>query len=73
MNQIVLISAIILGASAIILGAFGAHALKKILNPERLSSFEIGVRYQMYAALTLLVLGFNLTFENSLEIWAFYG
>ena len=73
MNQIVLISAIILGASAIIMGAFGAHALKKILDLERLSSFEIGVRYQMYAALTLLVLGFNLTFENSLEIWAFYG
>jgi uncharacterized membrane protein YgdD (TMEM256/DUF423 family) len=32
------------------LGAFGAHALKKILAVERLESFETGVRYQMYAA-----------------------
>ena len=73
MNQIVLITASILGTLAIILGAFGAHALKKILEPERISSFEIGVRYQTYTALTLLVLGFNLSFEKTFEIWAFYG
>lgn len=73
MNQLVLITAAILGVSAIILGAFGAHALKKILEPETISSFEVGIRYQMYSALTLLMLGLNLKFENSLEIWAFYG
>jgi uncharacterized membrane protein YgdD (TMEM256/DUF423 family) len=47
------------GMSAIILGAFGAHALKKILTIDQLSSFETGVKYQMYHALFLLFLGLN--------------
>jgi len=41
---------------AIILGAFGAHSLKEILTPERLQSFETGVRYQMYSGLSLLLI-----------------
>ncbi|MFA7273378.1 MAG: DUF423 domain-containing protein [Crocinitomicaceae bacterium] len=44
-------------ATAIILGAFGAHALKKVLTPESLQSFETGVRYQMYQGLGLLLIG----------------
>lgn len=48
--------AAILGMSAIILGAFGAHALKKYLSAEQLSAFETGVKYQMYHALFLLFL-----------------
>lgn len=36
------------------LGAFAAHALKARLAPDLLSTFEIGVRYQMYHALALL-------------------
>lgn len=39
----------------VILGAFGAHALKNQLTLDRLTSFETGVRYQMYHALALLV------------------
>ena len=42
---------------AIILGAFGAHALKKVLSLEELSTFETGVKYQMYHALFLLFIG----------------
>lgn len=42
---------------AIILGAFGAHALKKILSIEALSTFETGVKYQMYHALFLVLIG----------------
>lgn len=42
---------------AIILGAFGAHALKKVLTTESLSSFETGVKYQMYQGLGLLFIG----------------
>jgi uncharacterized membrane protein YgdD (TMEM256/DUF423 family) len=38
-------------------GAFGAHALKTRLTPELLATFEIGVRYQMYHALALLLAG----------------
>lgn len=49
--------AALMGMLAIILGAFGAHALKKYLSVEQLSSFETGVKYQMYHALFLLFLG----------------
>lgn len=73
MNQIVLISGAVLGILSIVLGAFGAHALKKVLSEERLSSFEVGVRYQMYAAITLLIIGFHLDFSSSIEKWAYYG
>lgn len=45
-----------MGMLAIILGAFGAHALKKILTPDLLVTFETGVRYQMYHAVFLLLL-----------------
>ncbi|PID69458.1 MAG: hypothetical protein CR989_01550 [Flavobacteriales bacterium] len=44
-----------LGAITVILGAFGAHTLKETLNPEALEVFEIGVRYQMYHVLALLL------------------
>lgn len=45
------------GALAILLGAFGSHYLKKKWTPELLQSFEIGIRYQMYHALFLILLG----------------
>ena len=54
MSQKIVLTALILGALAIVLGAFGAHGLKKFLAVEQLNSFEIGVRYQMYHALFLL-------------------
>jgi uncharacterized membrane protein YgdD (TMEM256/DUF423 family) len=45
--------------TAIILGAFGAHALKKVLNVDQLATFETGVKFQMYHALFLLFIGLN--------------
>ncbi len=42
---------------SVILGAFGAHALKAILTVDLLSSFETGVKYQMYHGLALLAIG----------------
>lgn len=39
---------------AVAAGAFGAHALKARLTPERLAVFETAVRYQAYHALALL-------------------
>jgi uncharacterized membrane protein YgdD (TMEM256/DUF423 family) len=43
----------------ITLGAFGAHSLKGILTYDELNSFEVGVRYQIYHGIALLVLGLN--------------
>lgn len=58
-----LTTASILGATAVILGAFGAHALKKTLSPEALDSFETAVTYQMYHALFLLFVNGNSIFN----------
>jgi uncharacterized membrane protein YgdD (TMEM256/DUF423 family) len=44
-------------ALAVILGAFGAHALKEVLTPEQLTTFETGVRYQFYHSFALLAAG----------------
>lgn len=59
MNNKIIKTATLLGMIAIILGAFGAHALKKVLNVEQLTTFETGIKYQMYHALFLLFLGLN--------------
>lgn len=59
MNKKVLIIAISLMIVAIILGAFGAHELKELVSPEKVASFETGVKYQIYAALSLLIVAFN--------------
>jgi uncharacterized membrane protein YgdD (TMEM256/DUF423 family) len=56
MNKSILLKGAILGAIAVILGALGAHALKNVLAPEQLLSFETGVKYQMYHALLLVIL-----------------
>lgn len=55
------------GFLAIILGAFGAHLLKKKLSQDQLQSFETGVKYQMYHAIVLLLLGFNLNDTLSID------
>jgi len=55
------------GTFSIILGAFGSHLFKKILSEQRLQSFEIGVKYQMYSAIYLLIIGFFLNFDTILE------
>ena len=57
MDRKIISTGAILGMTAIILGAFGAHALKKVLSIEELSTFETGVRYQMYHALFLMLIG----------------
>lgn len=61
-----------LGAVSIILGAFGAHALKESLTPEALKSFETAVRYQMYHVIVLLLVNFtdhiSLNLKNKLTL-----
>jgi uncharacterized membrane protein YgdD (TMEM256/DUF423 family) len=41
-------------------GAFGAHALKTVLDPGRLAVYETAAKYQMYHALALVVLGWHM-------------
>lgn len=44
-------------ALAVIIGAFGAHGLKSMVTPEKLVTFETGVRYHFYHAFGLVLLG----------------
>ena len=46
----------ILTGLGVALGAFGAHALKASVSPQLVTTFETGVRYQMYHGLGLLAL-----------------
>lgn len=69
MKNFTLIIGAVYGLLSVILGAFGAHALKKVLSVEKLQSFETGVKYQMYSALFLLIVGYILKFESPSEKW----
>jgi uncharacterized membrane protein YgdD (TMEM256/DUF423 family) len=53
-----LIYGALLMSLGVCLGAFGAHALKHAVTPERLAIFQTGVQYQFYHALGLCVVGF---------------
>lgn len=74
MNKNLSITAM-LGMLAIILGAFGAHALKEKLGADAIQSFETGVRYQMYHVLALLFIntysGFSTKTKETIS-WLFF-
>ncbi len=61
MDRKFVITGITLILLSIVLGAFGAHALKEILKgmPEKIASFETGVRYQTYSGFAFLIIGLN--------------
>lgn len=73
MTQFTLLFASILGGFAVVFGAFGAHALKKRLSEEQLKNFETGVKYQMYHAIVLLIIGFNFKLETASEKYMVYS
>ena len=66
-----------LGLITIVLGAFGAHALKDVLTLQEISSFETGVRYQMYHVIVLLFVniydGFSSKQKNTISYLFFVG
>ncbi len=64
-NKTFLITAFILGALAVGLGAFGAHGLKKIAAPEQLQTFETAVRYQFYHVFALTLAGIMAYYTTS--------
>ena len=72
MNKTIFLTGILFGVLAVIIGAFGAHGLEDKLTPHKIQTFETGVRYQMYHALFLLVLG-NLTqIPQATKKWVYY-
>ncbi|MBL0681984.1 DUF423 domain-containing protein [Aquimarina mytili] len=57
MNKTILITGAVLALLAVLLGAFGAHGLEKLVDTQSIDSFKTGVRYQMYHAIVCLILG----------------
>ncbi|RRO25304.1 DUF423 domain-containing protein [Flavobacteriaceae bacterium 14752] len=60
------------GMTAVIMGALGTHSLAEQIDAESLRSFETGVKYQMYHALLMIILGFNLKKISKLHNLIFY-
>lgn len=59
---------------SVALGAFAAHALKSKISSEMLGVFEVGVRYQMYHSLALVLLGTLMAYVSvNFFIWAGYS
>ncbi len=58
MDRAFLILAATLAFIGVALGAFGSHALRAKLPPERIATFETGVRYQLWHALALFAVAF---------------
>ncbi len=57
MSKLFLVFASLSGFTAVMLGAFGAHALKQKLDATMLNAYQTGVEYQFYHSIALLVLG----------------
>ena len=72
MQKFVLLTAAGLGALSVMIGAFGAHALRAALEAsERLETFETAVKYQFYHTLALLAIG--LLMYQIPDKWLYYA
>jgi|SRR5690606_20181850 len=71
-SKYILIAGAFFGFTAVILGAFGAHALKDSLSAVNIKTFETGVKYQIYHALLLLFIGSNNILATNTKSLLFY-
>jgi uncharacterized membrane protein YgdD (TMEM256/DUF423 family) len=71
-TKLILISGALLAALAVILGAFGAHGLKKTLSEEMLVVYKTAVDYHFIHALGILLIGLLHHYhpESRLMLWA---
>jgi uncharacterized membrane protein YgdD (TMEM256/DUF423 family) len=70
-NKNIVVTAALLTALTIMIGAFGAHGLKELISEKSLVSFETGVRYQMYHVIVMLVLGLSTGILPKTQKWVF--
>ncbi|SFG77168.1 DUF423 domain-containing protein [Pedobacter insulae] len=66
MNKRIILTAAFFGAMAVVLGAFGAHSLKKILAADSLAIWQKGVEYQFYHTFALLYLSTFARYKHKL-------
>jgi uncharacterized membrane protein YgdD (TMEM256/DUF423 family) len=62
-----LLAGFILLALGVLIGAFGAHGLKDLVTPEKLVTFETGVRYHFYHGFALVLTGLVQQLLNGLR------
>jgi uncharacterized membrane protein YgdD (TMEM256/DUF423 family) len=71
MSKTILMTASILLAMAVAIGAFGAHGLKSHLSEAMLQTYKTGVEYHFYHALGLLLIGvLTISFPSELLKWS---
>lgn len=71
-NKTILITGAVMALLAVLLGAFGAHGLKKLVDAEGVDSFTTGVRYQMYHAIICIILGNMSILQEAVRRRIFY-
>ncbi len=72
-NKFVFIAGVF-GMAAVVLGAFGAHALKNYLEASQLSAYQTGISYQFYHTLAMFAIalsGSAPTSKTRLAFWLF--
>ncbi|MBD1391796.1 DUF423 domain-containing protein [Mucilaginibacter glaciei] len=72
MNKQIIVTASVLGALAVIAGAFGAHALRASLPAKQMEVWQTAVQYQFYHVFALLFLSTYASFKNKLIVSIYY-
>ncbi len=72
MNKTIFLTGILFGVLAVILGAFGAHGLEKLVDADAIKTWETGIKYQMYHALLLLVVASIKSIPETQKKWIFF-
>jgi uncharacterized membrane protein YgdD (TMEM256/DUF423 family) len=65
MHRKILLWGLLCALLAVVLGAFGAHALKNIVSSDKVIIFETGVRYQFLHAIALILLSLYIQINQS--------
>jgi uncharacterized membrane protein YgdD (TMEM256/DUF423 family) len=63
------VTACVLGCLGVIGGALGAHALRKVLTPERIAAFETAIQYLMFHAIVLLAVSLYGSATGKQLVW----
>lgn len=72
MNKRIILTASFFGALAVVLGAFGAHGLKNLIDTSSIATWQKGVEYQFYHTLALLYLSTFARYRNKLVNIAYF-
>jgi len=72
MNKRIILTASFFGAVAVLLGAFGAHGLKSLIDSSSLGIWQKGIEYQFYHTFALLYLSTFARYRNKLINIAYF-